>query len=91
MLKVEGKNKKGDIRLFALSTCVWCRKTRNLLDENQVEYEYVYIDQLLGNEQRTALNELHNLSTGEAFPTIYINGEVIIGFKEKEIKKALGL
>ena len=91
MLKVEGKNKKGDVKLFALSTCVWCRKTRNLLDENQVEYEYVYIDQLLGGERETTLNEMHKLASDEAFPTIYINGEVIVGFKEEEIKKALGL
>jgi len=91
MLKVEGKNKKGDVKLFALSTCVWCRKTRNLLDENQVEYEYVYIDQLLDSERETTLNEMHKLASDEAFPTIYINGEVVVGFKEEEIKKALGL
>ena len=91
MLKVEGKNKKGDVKLFALSTCVWCRKTRNLLDENQVEYEYVYIDQLLGGERETTLKEMHKLASDETFPTIYINGGVIVGFKEKEIKKALGL
>ncbi|MCL5985363.1 MAG: glutaredoxin family protein [Actinobacteria bacterium] len=91
MLKVEGKNKKGDVKLFALSTCVWCSKTRNLLDENKIEYEYIYLDQLHGSERETALKDMHRLSSGESFPTIYINGEVIVGFKEEEIKRALNL
>jgi glutaredoxin len=56
-----------------------------------VEYEYVYVDQLLGGERETTLNELHKLASEEAFPTIYINGEVIQGFKEEEIKRALDL
>jgi hypothetical protein len=34
---------------------------------------------------------LHKLASEEAFPTIYINGEVIQGFKEEEIKRALDL
>jgi glutaredoxin len=91
MLKVEGRYKKGDVRLFALSTCIWCRKTRNLLDENQVEYEYAYVDQLLGDEREAALKEMHKLASEEAFPTIYINGEIIQGFREEEIKRALDL
>jgi glutaredoxin-like protein NrdH len=31
-VKVPGK-KKADIMLFALSTCVWCGKTKKLLDD----------------------------------------------------------
>ena len=43
--KVKGKN-KGKIMLYALSTCVWCKKTKKFLDQLGVEYNYVYVDQL---------------------------------------------
>ena len=42
---VEGAD-KGDVLLYALSTCHWCKKTRALLDELGVKYRYVYIDNL---------------------------------------------
>ena len=40
---VEGEN-KGKILLYALSTCGWCRKTRQLLDDLGVAYDYIYVD-----------------------------------------------
>ena len=38
--------KKINIRLFvyALSTCVWCKLTKQYLNDNNVEYEYVDVD-----------------------------------------------
>ena len=46
---VPGKN-MGDLKLFALSTCPWCRKTKQLLDELGVEYNFVDVDLLPANE-----------------------------------------
>ena len=37
MEHVEGKN-KGEVVLFALSTCGWCKKTRMLLEELGIEF-----------------------------------------------------
>ena len=48
---VPGK-KVGDIMLYALSTCGWCRKTRELLQEMGVDYSYEYVDLLDGAEKR---------------------------------------
>jgi glutaredoxin len=52
---VSGK-KKGDIFLFAISTCGWCRLTRELLDELGVDYKYVYVD-LLEDEAKEEANK----------------------------------
>ena len=40
MNHVTGTN-KGQIVLYGLSTCVWCRKTKVLLDQIGVEYNYI--------------------------------------------------
>ncbi|MDP2232077.1 MAG: glutaredoxin, partial [Actinomycetota bacterium] len=39
------------IKVYALSTCPYCRMTRRYLDENGVEYEVTEVDQLEGQEK----------------------------------------
>jgi glutaredoxin-like protein NrdH len=86
---VPGKNKKGNVMLFALSTCGWCKKTRALLEELGIEYHYVYVDLLESNEQDEAVAQMGKYNPGTNFPTIVLaNGKAIIGFKEDEIRKA---
>jgi len=88
---VAGK-KKGKIMLYALSTCVWCRKTRNLLDNLGLEYSYIYMDLLQDEEKENALKDLAKWNPRYSYPTIVINDKkCIVGFKEDEIKEAIGL
>jgi glutaredoxin-like protein NrdH len=85
---VPGKN-KGKIMLYALSTCGWCKKTRALLEELGVEYDYTYVDLLEGGEQETAVAQMGKYNPATNFPTMVINsGKAIIGFKEDEIRQA---
>ncbi|MCJ7714049.1 glutaredoxin family protein, partial [Candidatus Bathyarchaeota archaeon] len=45
MTQVEGEN-RGDVKLYALSTCGWCKKTKGLLNDLHAQYSYVDVDQL---------------------------------------------
>ena len=86
---VDGQN-KGDVLVFALSTCQWCKKTRMLIEELDVEYDYVYVDLTEGEQRTEVISELEKWNEDLSFPTIVINKEkVIIGFKEDEINDAL--
>ena len=38
------RNKSEDILLYAISTCGWCKKTKILLDELDVEYRYINVN-----------------------------------------------
>jgi glutaredoxin-like protein NrdH len=85
---VPGK-KTADITLYALSTCGWCRKTRELLDSLGVEYRYEYVDLLTDDERPTAVSEIARWNPSLSFPTMVIdNKRCIIGFKEMEIREA---
>jgi glutaredoxin len=86
---VEGKN-KGKIMLYALSTCGWCRKTKELLNELGVEYEYIYVDLLEDEDKDTAMDEVKKWNPRCSFPTLVIDDKCIVGFKEDEIREALG-
>jgi glutaredoxin-like protein NrdH len=87
---VPGKN-KGRVMLYALSTCGWCKKTKALLNELGVEYYYTDVDLLKGEEQRDTIEEVKEFNPACNFPTMVINSQkCIIGFKEDEIREALG-
>ena len=88
---VTGKN-AGKIMLYALSTCIWCRKTRQLLTDLGVEYDYLYVDLLQGEERSNAMTVVEKWNPDSSFPTMVINDDkCIVGFKEKEIREALKL
>lgn len=85
------KGEKGvEIILFALSTCGWCRKTKNLLNNLGVEYSYVDVDLLEDEEERKEVENTLNKFNSNGFPTIIIdNMKVIHGFDEDRIKKEI--
>jgi len=88
---VKGEN-KGKIMLYALSTCGWCKKTKKLLDDLGVEYHYIYVDHLEGNEKEKTMEGIMKWNPRCSFPTVVINNkECIVGFKEEKIKEALGV
>ena len=86
---IEGEN-KGKIMLYALSTCGWCRRTREFLDELGVEYDFIYVDKLFGEERNKIMDEVKKWNPRCSFPTVVINNQkVITGFKDEEIREAL--
>ena len=89
MTRIAGK-KKGDILLYALSTCVWCKKTKQLLDQMGVEYDFLEVDLLKGDEKNKATDEVKKLNPRCSFPTLAIGGQCIVGYDEEKIKEALG-
>ena len=86
--KVPGKKTK-EIMLFALSTCLWCRKTKSLLKSLGLAYDYVDVDLLSGKDQAEAYDIMWQHHHSASFPTIIINNgeDVIIGFEEEKIEK----
>jgi glutaredoxin len=88
---VDGEN-KGKIMLFALSTCGWCRKTKEFLTKLGISYDYIFVDILEGDDRENTINEIKKWNPNISFPTIVINDkDCIVGYKEDKIKEALGI
>ncbi len=88
---IKGKN-KGKILLYALSTCGWCKKTKDLLNDLGVEYSYIFVDLLDEPDKENVMNDVRKWNPACSFPTVVINEkESIVGFKEDKIKEALSL
>lgn len=87
---VEGED-RGKVILYALSTCVWCKRTKRLLNQLGVDYHFVDVDLLDTEEKREALKEVKKHNPAATFPTTIIDDEKVIkGYKPQEIRKELG-
>ena len=82
---------KKDIQVYALTTCSHCKAAKRLLDDCTIHYDVVNVDTLEGDERKAILDDVKKFNPKCTFPTIIIGDKVIVGFKEKEIKEALGL
>lgn len=79
------------VKLYALSTCPYCRMTKRYLDENEVEYDITEVDLLEGQEKDDTVAEVRRISGGASFPVVVIGDEVIVGFNKVRIKELLDL
>lgn len=77
-----------DVMLFTLSTCIWCRNTKALLQDLGLAFSFIDVDTLDGVDKEETLTEMHKYNPKTSFPTIVIGGgaEVILGFDEDKIK-----
>jgi glutaredoxin len=56
-----------------------------------VKYEFTDVDLLTGEERLSILEEIKRFNPLCSFPTIIIGDRIIVGFREQEIREALGL
>ncbi len=79
------------VKVYSLSTCSHCRAAKKFLGDCSIKYEFVDVDQLQGDERAAILEDVRNFNPRCSFPTIVIGDKVVVGFKEGEIREALGI
>jgi glutaredoxin len=79
------------VKVYTLSTCSHCKSTKKFLNECAVKYEFTDVDLLEGEDRAAILEDVKKWNPRCSFPTIIIGERVIIGYREAEIKEALGL
>jgi glutaredoxin-like protein NrdH len=90
MNHVEGRSGRR-LTLYTLSTCIWCKKTKELLQELNVGYDHVEVDLLDQAEKDRVMEEIKKFNPRCSFPSLVIDGsECIVGFDEQKIKEAVG-
>jgi len=79
------------VKMYSLSTCGHCKATKRFLNDCMVKYEFTDVDLLEGEERAAILEEVRKWNPHCSFPTIIIGDTVIVGYKEDELREALGL
>jgi len=84
---VPGRN-AGKIIVYALSTCPWCQRAKQLLNELGVEYYFTDVDLEPPAEKEASIDAVRKWNPACSFPTIVVDDRMcIIGFKENEIRE----
>jgi len=87
MKHVEGTD-KGRVVLYALSTCQWCRKVKELLKELNIDFYYIDVDLAGENDRKEIIEEIKRYNPACSFPTLILDDNVsIIGFDEEKIRE----
>lgn len=89
--ETQAENEEANVQLYSLSTCSHCKATKQLLADCTVKYDVVDVDLLEGDERKAIIEDVKKLNPRCSFPTIIIGNIVIVGYKEQEIKEALGI
>jgi glutaredoxin len=92
VVKVEGEKRDHGVFIYALSTCGWCKKTKQFLRDNGIEYEYLDVDTATSEERRGAIKQLQERKVPMGFPVTIVDDETVIsGYDPEALKGALGL
>jgi glutaredoxin len=91
MEHIDGTVDRGDVKLYALSTCVWCKKTRQLLEELGMTYDYEYVDLAAPDRRDEIEAEIVGRVGRAAYPTICTPDECVTGYRPDEIRRLLDL
>lgn len=77
--------------LYALSTCIHCRHTREFLEKNNIEFDCTYVDKLEGDARNSALEKVREVNPRLSFPTMVVGPShvVVVGFNPEAIMEAL--
>ncbi len=90
--KVSGQKRQHKVVLYALSTCAWCRMTKQFLEDNDLEFEYVYVDLCEEKDKQKIREHIQSKGGPLSYPTIIVDDNMLItGFRKDKLREALGL
>ena len=89
---VPGPRNEHHIAFYGLSTCIWCKRTRQFMESQGVSFEYVYVDLVHGQEREQVLAQVRQWNPATSFPTVVIDdAQCVVGYKPDQLKEILGL
>jgi len=78
--------KDAKVRVYSTNTCPWCNTAKEFLKKHGIKFEDINV-----GEDQEAAQEMVEKSGQMGVPVIEVDGQIIIGFDEGKIKKALDI
>jgi glutaredoxin len=76
------------VSIYTLSTCPWCRKTKQFFTRNNIPFTYIDYDLADEPAQEKILQEL-DAAGATGFPFVKIGDQVISGYQPAAFSSAL--
>lgn len=74
------------VKVYSTPSCSWCVKAKDYLKANNIEFQEYDV-----SVDREAATEMVNKSGQRGVPVLDIDGNIIVGFDQKNIAKLLNL
>ncbi|MBT9149730.1 MAG: glutaredoxin family protein [Dehalococcoidia bacterium] len=74
------------VRIYSTPTCPWCKKAKSFLDKNGIPYQDLNVA-----VDKVARDEMIKKSGQMGVPVLEIDGDIVIGFNQEQLKEKLGL
>jgi glutaredoxin 3 len=74
------------ITVYGTPTCPYCSRAKQFLKENNIAFEDVDV-----SKDQARADEMIDKSGQMGVPVLDIGGEIIVGFDQASIRKALGI
>ena len=78
------------VSMYTLSTCPWCRKTKNYFSEHNVPFEFVDYDLADAATQDKIMREIE-AAGANGFPFVRIGDRTVEGYRPGRYAELLGL
>jgi glutaredoxin-like YruB-family protein len=75
-----------DVKVYSTPVCPWCNRAKEYLKKNNVKFTDISV---AGNQ--AASQEIIKKSGQMGVPVIDVDGKIIVGYDEEELKKALNV
>jgi glutaredoxin len=91
-IKVSGQNNKHKVLMYSISTCGWCKRAKKFFKDNNVEFEFVDIDQCNLEDKRKIMKDIQSRGGTLAYPTLIIDNEILLtGAPQDKLREILKL
>jgi glutaredoxin len=77
------------VTIYALSTCLWCKKTKKYFEDKKVPFEVVDYDKQDEDRQEKMMKEMHGAGCTGSFPFVRIGGSCVQGYDPAEFDELL--
>ena len=77
-INVPGKNNKHKVLMYAISTCGWCKRAKQFLKDNDVEFDYVDVDLCSLADKQKIRQDIQSRGGRLAYPTIIIDNKILL-------------
>jgi glutaredoxin len=78
------------VLMYTLSTCPWCRKTKQFFTERHIPFDYIDYDLADEPTQKGILDEL-DAAGASGFPFVKIGDHIVEGYRPDRYAELLGL
>ena len=92
-VREDGSQGDLNLKLYALSTCGFCKRAIEFLKARKIQFQYIYLDKIDVDKKREIKADLkQKYKNLPVFPVLTVRDEqAVSGFREEEYRKVLGI